>query len=319
MSPPVALISGITGQTGAYLAHRLLQKGHKVVGGTRDASSSDRSRLKRLGVDGDLELLSLAPADFRSVIQCVRKVRPDQIYYLAGQTSVGLSFEQPFESIESIAVGTLNLLEAIRLLGEDIRFFSAGSSECFGNSLVFPLTEESPMRPVSPYAVAKCAAFWSTVNYRQAYGLFACTGILSNHESPLRPDRFVTRKIISSLRSIQAGDADKLTLGNLDIWRDWGWAPDYVEAIDLIMSADNADDYLIASGHTHSLREFLSIACRLAGLDEDQIISSDPGLYRPSELNTIELDPSKIRQQLGWSSTLPFETMVERLYHEELF
>jgi len=319
MSQPIALISGITGQTGTYLAHRLLGKGYRVVGGTRDAGSCDTTRLRRLGVEDDVELLSLAPADFRSVVQCLRKVKPDQIYFLAGQTSVGLSFEQPFESIESIAVGTLNLLEAIRLLGEDIRFFSAGSSECFGNSLAFPLTEESPMRPVSPYAVAKCAAFWSTVNYRQAYGLFACTGILSNHESPLRPDRFVTRKIISSLRRIQAGEAETLTLGNLEVSRDWGWAPDYAEAIDLMMSAEVADDYLIATGHTHSLRDFLAIACRLAGLDVEQSLSSDPSLYRPSELNTIQLSPAKIQQKLGWSSKVPFASMVERLYNEELF
>ena len=167
--------------------------------------------------------------------------------------------------------------------------------------------------------MAKCAAFWSTVNYRQAYGLYACTGILSNHESPLRPDRFVTRKIMSSLRSIQAGEAETLTLGNLEVSRDWGWAPDYAEAIDLMMSAEVADDYLIATGHTHSLREFLAIACRLAGLDVEQILSSDPSLYRPSELNSIELSPAKIQQKLGWSSKVPFASIVERLYNEELF
>ena len=229
--PRTALIAGVTGQDGAYLAHHLLNLGYRVVGTSRDAQMADTSRLERLNISTDVEVLSLAPNDFRSVLKVVAGVKPDEIYNLAGQTSVGLSFEQPVECMESISVATLNLLEVIRFLGGGIRFFSAGSSECFGDTGQAPATEDTPMRPGSPYAVAKAAAYWQVATYREAYGMFACTGILANHESPLRPKRFVTQKIIEGVKAIKAGRQTTIQLGNLDIWRDWGWAPDYVRAM----------------------------------------------------------------------------------------
>ncbi|MFM9104698.1 MAG: GDP-mannose 4,6-dehydratase [Cyanobium sp.] len=202
-----ALIAGITGQDGAYLAHHLLSQGYRVVGTSRDAQMADLSRLERLGIAADVELVSLAPNDFRSVLKVVSSAQPQEIYNLAGQTSVGLSFDQPVECMESISVATLNLLEVIRYLGGGIRFFSAGSSKCFGQTGEEPATEDTPLRPRSPYAVAKAAAFWQVATYREAYGMFACTGILANHESPLRPKRLVTQKIIEGVKAIKAGRA----------------------------------------------------------------------------------------------------------------
>ncbi len=217
-----ALISGITGQTGAYLAHRLVNQGYRVVGSSRDAESANLFRLKALGILECVEIVSLAPRDFRSVLHVIRNHRPDEIYNLAGQTSVGLSFEQPFEAFESIAVGTLNFPEAIRILDLPINFFNAGSTECFGNSSDRVLNEQSAMHPVSPYAVAKATSFWITSNYRNSYGMHACTALLSNHESPLRPSRFVTSKIVQGILAIKAGSQAILELGNLLISRDWG-------------------------------------------------------------------------------------------------
>jgi GDPmannose 4,6-dehydratase len=253
---PKALIAGITGQDGAYLAHHLLGQGYRVVGTSRDAQMADTSRLERLGITADVELVSLAPNDFRSVLKVVSGAQPQEIYNLAGQTSVGLSFDQPVECMESISTATLNLLEVIRYLGGGIRFFSAGSSECFGQTGEEPATEDTPLRPRSPYAVAKAAAYWQVATYREAYGMFACTGIQANHESPLRPKRFVTQKIIEGVKAIKAGRARSIQLGNLDIWRDWGWAPDYVEAMALMLQAEQPVDYLIASGTSTSLLQF---------------------------------------------------------------
>jgi GDPmannose 4,6-dehydratase len=314
-----ALISGVTGQTGAYLAHRLLAHGYHVIGGSRDADSADTSRLRILGVANDVELVSLAPADFRSVLQVIRSTRPDEIYALAGQTSVGLSFGQPFEAFESIAIGTLNFLEALRTLGVDCRFFTAGSTECVGNSPDAVITEESVMRPVSPYAVAKATSFWMTSNYRQSYGLFACTGLLSNHESPLRAPRFVTSKIVAGIRAIKAGTQTHLRLGNTAVARDWGWAPDYAEAIHRMTTADTADDYVIATGHTRSLTEFIARLCAMADLDPAAIITIDPELLRPADLTTTALSPAKIRRDLGWQATTEFAELVRKLYAGELF
>lgn len=314
-----ALISGITGQIGAYLAHRLLSRGYHVVGGSRDADSADLTRLRALQVADHVELVSLAPADFRSVLQVIRTTRPDEIYALAGQTSVGLSFEQPFEAFESIAVGTLNFLEAIRVLGVDCRFFNAGSTDCYGNSPDRSITEESAMRPVSPYAVAKATSFWITANYRHSYGLFACNGVLSNTESPLRPGRFVTSKIVAGIRAIKAGTQTGLRLGNTAIGRDWGWAPDYADAVHRIATAAAADDYIVATGRTHSLMDFITQLCDIAELDPAAIITTDPGLFRPADLTTIALDPSKIHRSLGWQAATEFPQLVRKLYHQELF
>jgi GDPmannose 4,6-dehydratase len=314
-----ALIAGITGQDGAYLAHHLLSKGYRVVGTSRDAQMADQSRLERLGIDADVELVSLAPNDFRSVLKVVSSAEPQEIYNLAGQTSVGLSFDQPVECIESISVATLNLLEVIRYLGGGIRFFSAGSSECFGQTGEKPATEDSPLRPRSPYAVAKAAAYWQVATYREAYGMFACTGILANHESPLRPKRFVTQKIIEGVRAIKAGRASTIQLGNLDIWRDWGWAPDYVQAMALMLQAEEPADYLIASGNTTSLRDFAKAAFTAAELDIANHLESVEALKRPADLAYSAMNPARIAAQLGWSSRHPATEIVAKMYHEILF
>jgi GDPmannose 4,6-dehydratase len=313
-----ALIAGITGQDGAYLARLLLKKGYRVVGSSRDAQSSDTSRLRRLGIIQDVELISLAPNDFRSVLKALSSIEPTEIYNLTGQTSVGLSFEQPVECMESIAGGTLNFLEVMRYLETPSRLFSAGSSECFGDTQQEPANEATAFRPRSPYAVAKSTAFWQVANYREAYGIFCCTGILANHESPLRPQRFVTQKIIDGVRRIKCGELKELRLGNLDIWRDWGWAPEYVVAMHLMLQASVAKDYLIASGQTTSLREFVQLAFSAAGLKPEPYLISDSTFMRPSDLIYSSMDPSLIESELGWKARVLPAEIVERMYNEEL-
>ena len=314
-----ALIAGVTGQDGAYLAHHLLGLGYRVVGTSRDAQMCDTSRLDRLGVLQDVELISLAPNDFRSVLKAVSSIEPNEIYNLAGQTSVGLSFEQPVECMESISVATLNLLEVIRFLGGEIRFFSAGSSECFGDVGRTPATEETPLHPRSPYAVAKAASFWQVSTYRDAYKMFACTGILANHESPLRPKRFVTQKIIDGVLAIKNGTQSVLQLGNLEVWRDWGWAPDYVKAMHLMLQAQNPRDYLIASGTTTSLKEFVSCAFAVAGLQIEDHLESVDAHKRPADLDYSALNPALIEQEIGWSSRRSILEIVEKMYSDDLF
>ena len=313
-----ALVVGITGQDGAYLALHLLEQGYKVVGTSRDAQMANLIRLNRLSIANDVEIVSLAPNDFRSVLKVVSTQIPDEIYNLAGQTSVGLSFEQPVECLESILTSTVNFLEVIRYLGKDIRFFNAGSSECFGHTGDLPASEETPMRPRSPYAVAKSAAYWQVSTYREAYGLFACTGLLANHESPLRPNRFVTKKIIEGVKNIKAGSCSTLQLGNLDIWRDWGWAPDYVKAMTAMLQSDQPSDYLIASGRTTSLREFAELAFNQANLNIDDHIVSVDSLKRPNDLRYSAMDPSRIYKNLGWKSTTTIDQIVSNIYHDVL-
>lgn len=314
-----ALIAGVTGQDGAYLAHYLLALGYRVVGTSRDAQMCDISGLERLGIAEHIEILSLAPNDFRSVLKVVSGIIPDEIYNLAGQTSVGLSFEQPVECMESISVATLNLLEVIRYLGDGCRLFSAGSSECFGDIGEMPANEETPFHPRSPYAVAKAASFWQVATYREAYGMFACTGILANHESPLRPKRFVTQKVIEGVKLIKSGVKHKLRLGNLEVWRDWGWAPDYVRAMHLMLQPESPSDYLIASGKTTSLRNFVQIAFDVAGLEIGIHLETDDSFKRPADLSYSAIDPSRIERDLGWCSTRTTQEIVEKMYRDELF
>jgi GDPmannose 4,6-dehydratase len=318
-SKKTALIAGVTGQDGAYLAHHLLSQNYKVVGTSRDAQMADLSRLVRLGIVHDVELVSLAPNDFRSVLKVVSTSEPQEIYNLAGQSSVGLSFDQPVECMESISVATLNLLEVIRYLGGGIRFFSAGSSECFGQTGDVPATEVTPLRPRSPYAVAKAAAYWQVATYREAYSMFACTGIMANHESPLRPIRFVTQKIIEGVKSIKAGKSRTIKLGNLDIWRDWGWAPDYVQAMALMLQSDEPNDYLIASGSTSSLRNFAQAAFAVADLDMANHLESLEALKRPADLGYSSMNPSRIATDLGWRSQRTLQEIVGMMYAEKLF
>src|SRR3984957_17517874 len=235
-----ALICGISGQDGAYLAELLLRKGYTGVGTSPDAQTSSFSGLKRLGIFNDVQLESMATHDFRRVLHVLRRVEPDEIYNLAGQSSVGLSFGQPVETLDSIITGTLNILESMRFLGKPTRYYNAGSGECYGDTDAGGAVEDAPFRPRSPYAVAKSTAYWLVANYREAYGLHAATGILFNHESPIRPQRFVTRKVIATACRIAQGSDEKLTLGNLQIRRDWGWAPEYVDAMWRMLQGDTA-------------------------------------------------------------------------------
>lgn len=306
-----ALIAGITGQDGAYLARHLLDIGYEVYGSSRDSHSCNTSRLEMLGISHDVKLLSLAPNDFRSVLKTLSYVTPDEIYNLAGQTSVGLSFEQPVECMESIAGGTLNFLEALRYLDIRSRFFSAGSSECFGDTGTQPANEESSFHPRSPYAVAKSTAFWQVASYRDAYGIYCCTGILANHESPLRPRRFVTQKIISSVKAIKEGTQQKLLLGNLDIWRDWGWAPDYVRAMHLILQNECPSDFIIATGITNSLRDFVDAAFDYVDLNSSDYLDIDSTLFRPSDLKYSAVDPTRIKTKLGWEPHFGLLEIIE--------
>jgi GDPmannose 4,6-dehydratase len=313
-----ALICGITGQDGAYLAQLLLAKGYRVVGSSRDAFTAPRDNLKWLGIDGRVSMLSIAVNDFRSVLQAITRVAPDEIYNLAGQSSVGLSFEQPMETLESIATGTVNFLEAIRFSGKPIRFYNAGSGECFGNSGDAPANEETPFRPRSPYAVAKAAAFWEVATYREAYSLFACSGLLFNHESPLRHERFVTRKIAAGAVRIARGSRDRLRLGALDVRRDWGWAPEYVVAMWMMLQRDRPEDFVIATGETRSLEEFIAAAFAAVGLDWREWVESDPDMLRPVDIAAGRADPGKAERELGWRAALRMDGVVGKLVEAEL-
>lgn len=311
-----ALIFGVSGQDGAYLSKFLLRKGYEVYGTSRDAQASSFTGLRLLRIKSRVTVASVALHDFRSVLQTLKKVMPDEVYNLAGQSSVGLSFEQPVETLESIGVGTLNVLEAIRFTGTPIKFYSAGSSECFGDT-GSPADEATPFRPRSPYAVAKASAFWEVANYREAYGLFACTGILFNHESPLRPERFVTRKIVAAAKRIADGNHEKLELGNISIERDWGWAPDYVKAMWLMLQQEKADDFVISTGQTRTLQEFVELAFRYAGLEWQRHVRIDKNLFRPTDLSRGAGNPGKAWRILGWRATHNLDRVVRLMMDAE--
>lgn len=312
-----ALICGVSGQDGAYLAKLLINKGYEVYGGSRDAQSSGFINLRKLEIYNSIQFVSISINDFRSVLQVIMKIEPDEIYNLAGQSSVALSFEQPVETLESIGFGTINLLEAIRFSKLPIKFYNAGSSECFGNTLE-AVNENTPFRPRSPYGVAKATAFWEVVNYREAYNLFACTGILFNHESPFRKDRFVTKKIISTVCRIYKGSNEKLTLGNINVVRDWGWAPEYVEAMWLMLQQENADDFVIATGDSISLKEFIIIAFKTLNLNWEEHISYDTELLRPTDIENGFADPGKAKRKLGWQPKLSSSALIQKLIDCEL-
>ena len=309
-----ALICGISGQDGGYLAQLLLNKGYAVFGASRDAQASAFTNLAQLGIRDRVECVSVSLRDFRSVLQVLVKVRPDEVYNLAGQSSVGLSFEQPVETMESISVATLNLLEALRFVDYPIKLYNAGSSECFGETGDQPADENTPFRPRSPYAVAKAAAFWETANYREAYHLFACSGILFNHESPRRGETFVTRKITMAAARIKLGLQSKLLLGNLDAKRDWGFAGDYVEAMWLMLQQAKGDDFVISTGETHTVKEFLDVVFNYAGLNVDEYLKIDPRLYRPHEVPVLLGDYSKAQRVLGWKPKTTFKDLAHMMY-----
>lgn len=297
-----ALICGIGGQDGAYLAKFLLTKGYEVYGTSRDAQGGNFNNLKKLGLWGKVRLVSMMPEDFRSVLVAFRKAQPDEIYFLAGQSSVGLSFELPAETMQSISLGTLNVLEASRMLDKSPRLYFAASSEIFGDTRGAPANENTPFHPQSPYAVAKASAFWLVDNYREAYGVLACSGILFNHESCLRPERFVTKKIVSAAKRISEGSRDKLELGRLDISRDWGWAPEYVEAMWLMLQQQQPEDFVIATGETNTLESFVSEAFSYFELDWKAHVRQNQDFMRPSDLLVSVGDASKAYSQLGWKA-----------------
>jgi GDPmannose 4,6-dehydratase len=313
-----ALICGVSGQDGAYLSKLLLEKGYKVYGGSRDAQTSTFSNLEKLKIKDSISLLSINLHDFRSVLHAIKKVMPDEIYNLAGQTSVGLSFEQPVETFDSIILGTINLLESIRFSEQNIKLYSAGSSECFGDTKEQKANEETPFKPRSPYAVAKATSFWQVANYREAYKLFACTGILFNHESPLRGNRFVTKKIISTACSIYNGSSEKLILGNIDIERDWGWAPDYVEAMWKMLQLDAPQDFVIATGQTNSLKEFIKTTFNCLNLNWEEHVIINQDLFRPTDLMQNHANPNKASLILKWNAKVLFNDIIKKMVEYEL-
>lgn len=308
-----ALICGVGGQDGAYLSQHLLNKGYRVVGTSRDANGGSFSNLITLGIRDQVSLVSMSPEDFRSVWIAIKACEPDEVYFLAGQSSVGLSFEQPAETIQSFTLGALNILEACRMMDKPIRQYHAGSSECFGDTNGLAANEQTPFNPRSPYAVAKASSYWLVKSYRDAYGLFACTGILFNHESPLRPARFVTQKIVRAALRISQGSGERLTLGRMDICRDWGWAPDYVDAMWRMLQQTTAEDYVIATGETFSLAEFVSTAFSLVGLDWREHVVQDSALLRPADIRVNRADPSKAQRQLGWTASLKGQQVVKAM------
>jgi GDPmannose 4,6-dehydratase len=313
-----ALICGVSGQDGAYIARLLLEKGYEVYGGSRDSQMSSFKNLNTLGIKNDINLMSVNLNDFRSTLQSIIKIKPDEIYNLAGQSSVGLSFEQPVETLESISIGTLNILESIRFSNSGIKFYNAGSSECFGDTKDNAADENTLFQPRSPYAVAKSTAFWLVSNYRESYNINASTGILFNHESPLRPDRFVTKKIISTACKILNNKNIKLKLGNLDISRDWGWAPEYVEAMWLMLQSEIPEDYVIATGESNSLKDFIKTTFEYLNLNYEEHVISDDNLFRPSDLKIGRANPIKAETKLGWKAKSKMKDVIEKMIEFEL-
>ena len=319
-----ALVTGITGQDGSYLAELLLDKGYEVHGVVRRSSTMNRSRIDHLqhsspshsGASrfvlhyGDM-------TDSGGLNRLVKMVRPDEIYNLAAQSHVHISFDQPEYTADTDGVGTTRLLEAIRTTGLQTRFYQASTSEMFGSTPP-PQSEETPFHPRSPYAAAKVYAHWITVNYREAHGMFACSGILFNHESPRRGENFVTRKVTRTVAQIVAGKADGLALGNLDSRRDWGHARDYVEAMWLMLQQDEPDDFVIASGRSRPVRELVETAFGLVGLDWTRYVRTDAAYIRPAEVDYLQGDPTKAREKLGWEPRTSFDDLVREMLEHDL-
>ncbi len=318
-----ALITGITGQDGSYLAEFLIAKGYDVHGLVRRSSTFGTERIDHLYLDPHLEAARLFLhygdlTDANSLTRVLQRVRPDEVYNLGAQSHVAVSFETPIYTAEVDALGTLRLLEAIRQLDHPVRFYQASSSEMYGKVVEVPQSESTPFHPRSPYAVAKVYSYWQTVNYREAYGLFACNGILFNHESPRRGETFVTRKITRAATRISLGLQDKLYLGNLDAERDWGFAGDYVEAMWMMLDQDEPDDFVIATGQRHSVREFCEAAFGKLGLDWQDHVEIDERYLRPAEVDVLQGDASHARQALGWKPNVTFAGLVEMMVEADL-
>ncbi len=323
MSKRRALITGITGQDGSYLTEFLLKKGYEVYGLIRRSSSFNTARVDHLYRDPHerdvcLKLVYGDLNDASSLNRIIKTIKPHEIYNLGAQSHVKVSFEIPEYTAETVAVGTTRLLEAIRDSGIQTKFYQASSSEMFGNAPERPQNEKTPFYPRSPYAVAKVYAYWMTVNYREAYDMFVCNGILFNHESPRRGETFVTRKITMALARIKHGVQKKLYLGNLDAKRDWGFAGDYIEAMWLMLQQPKPDDYVIATGHTHSVREFLAEAFGRAGLDWEKYVEIDKRYFRPTEVDYLLGDSSKARKKLGWNPKVSFRQLVRMMVDSDM-
>jgi len=321
MDNKVALIIGITGQDGSYLAKLLINKGYKVFGTTRDTFTANTSNLRMLSIDNKVKLISTSINDFRSLIFTLEKTNPSIIFHLAGQTSVGLSFQLPFEAVESISISTLNLLETVRFFNKKIKIFIPCSSDCFGNTdQNNPAKENTPHNPMSPYAVAKSSSYWLAKTYRNSYDMFISVGFLSNHESPLRGKHFVTSKLFRGIEEIKSKKISKLFFGDLSIIRDWGWAPSYVKAIYKMITKDKPDDYIIASGNSYSLREVVDKAFVIAGLgDSSRYIKFVDNEIRPNEIKSSYLNPEKANNLLKWDNELTIDSMILKLINRDLY
>jgi GDPmannose 4,6-dehydratase len=330
-----ALITGITGQDGAYLTKFLLDKGYEVYGAYRRTAGLNLHGLKYLGVDDKVKYLPLELLEFTNIYRAIEKIQPDEIYNLGAQSFVALSFEEPIYTADVTALGPLRVLEAIRAVKPGTKFYQASSSEMFGKVQAIPQNEKTPFYPRSPYAVSKLFGHWITVNYRESYGIFACSGILFNHESPLRGLEFITRKVTYGIARIKCGLQDKILLGNLDSKRDWGYAPEYVEAMWLMLQQEPPEDYVIASGETHSVREFVELACKTAGFDivwkgkglEEKgvdkktgktLIEIAPEFFRPAEVDILLGDYAKAKQKLGWQPKTRLAELVRIMVEADI-
>jgi len=325
-----AFITGISGQDGAYLSQLLLNKGYRVIGGERRSASGQLWRLKELNIEKDIEICDFELSEFTNIYRNIEKYNPDEFYNLAAQSFVASSFEMPTMTADITGVGVSRVLEAIKQINSKIKFYQASSSEMFGKVAETPQNEKTPFYPRSPYAAAKLFGHWMTVNYREAYSMFACSGILFNHESPLRGKQFVTRKITIGLSNILKNEQKVLELGNLDAKRDWGFAGDYVEAMYLMLQMDKPDDYVVSTGKTHSVRDFINLACKNLNIDlewqgsgmneiginkknNQTIIKINPKYYRPSEVDILLGDATKSNQVLGWKPKTTFNELVEMM------
>ncbi|GAB4419837.1 MAG: GDP-mannose 4,6-dehydratase [Thermodesulfovibrionales bacterium] len=330
-----ALITGIRGQDGAYLSRLLLEKGYEVYGADRRSGDSSFWRLKELGIEKDVKIRYMDLLELTNIMREIERIMPDEVYNLAAQSFVQVSFEQPILTADIDAMGVLRLLEAIRIVKPDTRFYQASTSEMFGKVQAIPQNEKTPFYPRSPYGVSKLFGHWITVNYRESYKMFACSGVLFNHESPLRGLEFVTRKLTYGIARIKYGLQDKIVVGNLDSKRDWGYAPEYVEAMWLMLQQSKPDDYVIATGETHSVREFIEFAFKYAGFDivwdgsgvkergmdrrtGKTLIEVSPEFFRPAEVDILVGDASKAKEKLGWQSKTGFEDLVRIMLEADI-
>ena len=330
-----ALITGIRGQDGAYLAKLLAEMGYEVYGADRRSGDSSGWRLKELGIEGDVKIIYMDLLELTNVMQVIEKVKPDEVYNLAAQSFVQTSFDQPLLTAEINALGVLRIIETIRTMKPDTRFYQASTSEMYGKVQEIPQRENTPFYPRSPYGAAKLFGHWITVNYRESYNIFACCGILFNHESPLRGLEFITRKVTHGIAQIRKGLQDKIVLGNLNSKRDWGYAPEYVEAMWLMLQQEKPDDYVVASGETHTVREFVELAFKHAGFEivwegkditekgidkntKKILVEVSPEFFRPAEVDILLGNPSKAKEKLGWQPKTQFEELVRIMVEADM-